>query len=107
LQEILDLLVGCAFGSGEKRTTYPRRGFVELVVRENAFNPLFPQPAQSTYAKDETIFVAFNQLLTLKASPCCAHHLPLAVRARMVAQSCQDRTWSALCALLSKSLKPQ
>jgi hypothetical protein len=72
LQEILDLLVGCAFGSGEKRSLYPRKGFVELVVRENAFNPLFPQPAQSTYAKDETIFVAFNQLLTLKVSRRCA-----------------------------------
>lgn len=46
---------------------YPRRGFVELVMRENAFNPLFPQPAQSIYARDETIFVGFNQILTLKA----------------------------------------
>ena len=64
LQEILDLLVGCAFGHGDKRSMYPRKGFVELAVRENAFNPLMP--AQSTYARDETIFVAFNQDLTLK-----------------------------------------
>ena len=67
LQEILDLLVGCAFGRGDKRTMYPRKGFVECAVRENAFNPLFPGVrVQSTYARDETIFVAFNQDLTLK-----------------------------------------
>jgi hypothetical protein len=69
LKEATDLLVECAFGKGpfaERAQIPSRRAFVEVVVRESAFNPLFPQP--HVQQRDEMLYVAFQQHIKFQAS---------------------------------------
>lgn len=64
LMEATNLLVECAFGKGDRLQIPARRAVVEVLVRENAFNPLFPQP--HVQARDELLYVAFQQHIKIE-----------------------------------------
>ena len=66
LMEATNLLVECAFGKGDRLRIPARRAVVEVLVRENAFNPLFPQP--HVQARDELLYVAFQQHIKIEGT---------------------------------------
>lgn len=65
LKTVVALLLECAYGraiyAGEGRTP-PRHACVQVVLKESAFNPLSPQ--QHLQNRDETLYVAFQQLIS-------------------------------------------
>ena len=67
LKDVLELLLECAFGKADMDRVPTRRSRIEILVKENAFNPLGGN-TQLNRARDETLYVGFQQDIRIQVS---------------------------------------
>ena len=91
LQNAVDLIVDCAFGTAPYKDTAQIPALstcVDFAVRESAYNPLHPQ--NQLQQQDETLYVAFQQRIQIKVLTAMLQHRIWGLTGGMVC-------WAACC----------